>query len=109
MNTVLTIFVVIASISLVLSSSIPQYGEDDDGSFLGVLDSYKTATKRQALTRNYYNDYAYYYKRNCKRWNDWCDPWSSNPTRSCCPNERLACKCNFFGSNCRCTRKLWGR
>jgi hypothetical protein len=27
MNTVLTIFVVIASISLVLSSSIPQYGK----------------------------------------------------------------------------------
>ncbi|XP_064627131.1 uncharacterized protein LOC135487422 isoform X2 [Lineus longissimus] len=90
MNTVLTIFVVIASISLVLSSSIPQYGEDDDGSFLGVLDSYKTATKRQ---------------NRCRRWGESCDPRRKNGYFICC--EKYYCKCSIWGS-CRCTGTMFG-
>lgn len=50
-----------------------------------------------------------YYLRQpiCNSWNRHCLPWSNEIQHSCCGG--LACKCNLWGQNCRCTTQLWGR
>ncbi|XP_041354267.1 uncharacterized protein LOC121372072 [Gigantopelta aegis] len=46
--------------------------------------------------------------RYCRRWNDPCVPWTSDPQQSCC-HRRLVCRCNLWMQNCRCVARAWGK
>ncbi len=45
----------------------------------------------------------------CAQWDDLCDPWSTNKVAQCCTDDDIMCKCNLWGSNCKCVSRLWGR
>ncbi|XP_074662094.1 uncharacterized protein LOC141914719 isoform X1 [Tubulanus polymorphus] len=107
-STALRIHILAITFSVVLCSSIGFYGDDDDSDERqSALDVFQTAAKRRSRSQA---DYAYHnWPRGCKRWNQWCDPWTGYSEKKCCPEAKLACKCNLWGQNCKCVMKLWGR
>ncbi|XP_071114277.1 uncharacterized protein [Haliotis cracherodii] len=57
--------------------------------------------------------YRYVSKRRktleCRDWNQYCVPWSSEYEQTCCNPRRLVCRCNLWMQNCRCVSRAWGK
>ncbi|XP_033740553.1 U8-agatoxin-Ao1a-like [Pecten maximus] len=90
---------VLCSCSVLLLLSLSCSAEYYIGDDLGYSDS-ALATLQKVERRNLRP------RRKCQSWRRKCVPWSSEARTSCCGG--LACKCNLWMQNCKCTTKLWG-
>ncbi|XP_023230485.1 U8-agatoxin-Ao1a-like [Centruroides vittatus] len=88
----LTLLMLVFCLLICSSLSTPYYGSDNS------LDDYNDGLTRYLL---------YTRKRSCIRRGGFCD----NRPNDCCFNS--SCRCNLWGTNCRCQRpglfQKWGK
>ncbi|CAL4103735.1 unnamed protein product [Meganyctiphanes norvegica] len=100
---------ILLALSLLLAIVAAQPVQDEAGGELdsGVLDEYSDVLERLLARTQKRTSLYYLYRRSCIGRSGVCD----HRPRDCCYNS--SCRCNLWGTNCRCQRmglfQQWGK